>query len=359
MSLSERLAHAQGEMAALGCELALFGSGADLLYLTGYEAMPLERLTMLVVPAEGEATLFVPELEAPRVGEGPFRLRPWKETDDPIALVADLVGSPATAAVSDQLWALFLLALQERLPRTRFISATAITRPLRVRKQPAELERLRSASRAADRVVERLRQERFGGRSERELSRLIVDLTVEEGHDQAAFWIVASGPNGASPHHEPGPRVIEQGDLVVVDFGGKVGGYGSDCTRTFAVGSPTQEQEEVHAVVLAAQQAGMATVAPVVAAEDVDREARQVITEAGYGEYFIHRTGHGIGLEGHEHPYLVEGNRELLEAGMCFSIEPGIYLPGRFGVRIEDIVTVTTHGVEALNQADRSLQVVS
>jgi Xaa-Pro aminopeptidase len=180
-------------------------------------------------------------------------------------------------------------------------------------------------------------------------------MTLEEDHDQALFWIVASGPNSASPHHEPTDRVIEAGDLVVVDFGGKHRGYCSDTTRTFSVGEPDAQQVEVHAAVRAAQEAATAAVAPGVSAEEIDQIARRTITDAGYGEYFIHRTGHGIGLEGHEHPYLVEGNSEKLEPGMCFSIEPGIYLPDRFGVRIEDIVTVTDVGVESLNQANRAL----
>ncbi|MDP3984866.1 MAG: Xaa-Pro peptidase family protein [Acidimicrobiia bacterium] len=355
---SRRIAGAGAEMARRSVDVLLLSVGADLPYLTGYEAMPLERLTMLVLSMESEPTLVVPELEAPRVGMGPLHVRPWKETEDPIPLVAGLVGQPRVAAVGDQLWSVFLLGLQERLPDTRFVSATPITRPLRMVKDAAEVEALRAAGAGVDRVVERLAEERFSGRSEQEMARRVAFLTLEEGHDQATFWIVASGPNGASPHHEPGARVMEKGDLVVVDFGGKVRRYGSDCTRTFSIGAPSQEQVEVHAVVLAAQQAATAAVRPGVTAESIDQVARSIIVEAGYGEYFIHRTGHGIGLEGHEHPYLVEGNAETLQPGMCFSVEPGIYLPGRFGVRIEDIVTVTQDRVESLNQADRSLIVV-
>ena len=353
-----RIAKARAEMERQAADVLLLSVGADLSYFTGYEAMPLERLTILVLPLEGEPVMIVPELEAPRVEHGGFHLRPWKETEEPLRLVTDLVGQARTAAVNDQLWSVFLMGLQERLPTTRFVSATPITRPLRVRKDPAEIEDLRAAGAAADRVVARLRENPFSGRSEQEMARLVATMTVEEGHDQATFWIVASGPNGASPHHEAGYRVMEQGDLVVVDFGGKVRRYGSDCTRTFSIGSPSNEQVEVHAAVLVAQQAATAAVRPGVAAESIDNVARTVITEAGYGEYFIHRTGHGIGLDAHEHPYLVEGNSEPLDAGMCFSIEPGIYLPGKFGVRIEDIVTVTNDGVETLNQADRSFIVV-
>lgn len=332
--------------------------GPDLPYLTGYRAMASERLTMLVLAAEGVATLFVPQLEAPRVPKGPFRLQPWAETEDPLSLVVELVGNPSVTTVDDQLWSVFLLALQDRLPSTKCVSSTPIMRTLRIRKEPEEVRALRAAGEAADRVVSWLRNERFSGRHEQELAQAVRQAIVQHGHDEAAFAIVASGPNGASPHHEAAGRVMEKGDLVVVDFGGTVRGYRSDCTRTFAIGAPSRQQVEVHEAVQRAQASAAAAVRPGVAAEAVDAAARQVIEDAGYGEYFIHRTGHGIGLEIHEHPYLVAGNTELLETGMCFSIEPGIYLPGRFGVRIEDIVTVTDDGVQALNQADRSLHVV-
>jgi Xaa-Pro aminopeptidase len=275
-----------------------------------------------------------------------------------LGIVAKLAAGARLAMLGDQTWSVFLVGLQERMPKTRFQSATPLTRQLRARKDSEEVTRLRRAGAGLDRVVARLAKMRFSGLSERELSRQVTAMTLEEDHRQSLFWIVASGPNSASPHHEPGDRVIAQGDLVVVDFGGKHGGYCSDSTRTFSVGEPSAEQREVHEVVHRAQQAATAAVRPGTVAEDVDQVARKVITDAGYGEYFIHRTGHGIGLEGHEHPYLVEGNDEKLEPGNCFSIEPGIYLPGRFGVRIEDIVTVTETGVEVLNNSNRSLMVV-
>ena len=195
----------------------------------------------------------------------------------------------------------------------------------------------------------------MAARTEREVARLVAEWTVEEGHDVDTFKIVAAGPNAASPHHEPTDRVIERGDVVIVDFGGRLGGYCSDTTRTFVVGDPTPEQEEVHAVVLAAQRAAAQAVRPGAIPAEIDAAARRVIGEAGYGEYFIHRTGHGIGLEVHEHPYIIETNSQPVEPGMAFSIEPGIYLPGRFGVRIEDIVVVTDDGVEPLNRSDHSL----
>jgi Xaa-Pro aminopeptidase len=228
-----------------------------------------------------------------------------------------------------------------------------------MRKEPGEIGALRAAAHGVDRVLARIPQEvSFSGRTEAQVSADLRAMTVEEGHQVAMFGIVASGPNGASPHHEPGQRLIEPGDLVVCDFGGRFDGYHSDVTRTFAVGDATEEQAEVHAVVAAANAAGHAVVAPGVPCQEVDRAARKVVDDAGFGEWFVHRTGHGIGLEVHEHPYMVEGNELPLEPGMTFSIEPGIYLPDRFGVRIEDIVACSETGIDDLNQADRSLTVV-
>lgn len=354
----KRIESARHLMTEAGVDLLLLSIGADLPYLTGYEAMPLERLTMLVLGNRGDPVMVVPELEAPRVASGPFDVRPWKEIEDPLGIVAHLAADARNAMLGDQTWSVFLLGLQERMPATVFRSATPLTRRLRIRKDPEEIARLRRAGAGVDRVVERLKTTHFNGRTERDLARQVTTMITEEDHDQALFWIVASGPNSASPHHEPGNRIIEKGDLVVVDFGGKHGGYCSDSTRTFSVGEPSAQQREVHEVVGRAQQAATGAVRPGARADEIDRVARQVIVDAGYGEHFIHRTGHGIGLDGHEHPYLVEGNGETLEPGMCFSVEPGIYLAGRFGVRLEDIVTVTDVGVEVLNNSDRSLMVV-
>jgi Xaa-Pro aminopeptidase len=347
-------------MESRSTDALLASVGADLPYLTGYEAMPLERLTMLVVTMERQPVLLVPELEAPRVVERPdvFAIRAWSETEDPVGIAARLLEGVGSAVIGDQTWATFVLALEDRLPGVRFDVASPLTRELRMRKDAQELDALRRAAQATDRVAVRLREMRFSGRTEAELSRLVAAETVEEGHQAATFSIVASGPNGASPHHEAGPRVVEEGDAVVVDFGGKLDGYCSDTTRMFHVGEPTSEYREVFAVLGDAQAAAVDAVAPGATAQDIDRTARSIITDAGYGEYFIHRTGHGIGLEAHEHPYIVEGNDLGLEPGMAFSIEPGIYLPGRYGMRLEDIVAVTANGVERLNRSDRSLAVV-
>lgn len=350
-----RVNRLQDTMVQSDVEVALLSVGADLPYFTGYEAMASERLTVLVVPANGDPVLFVPELEAARVGPGEFKLHPWGETEDPVALAACLA-RPSRVAVDDHMWAVFLTRFQRHWTTAEWIPASELTRELRIRKDAAEVDLLRRAAHGVDRVMARIPDEvRFAGRTERDVARNLAELTLEEGHETAEFGIVGSGPNGASPHHHAGERVIEEGDLVVCDFGGRWDGYYSDSTRTFVVGEPSVEQAEVHEIVQQANRAGREAAAPGVPCKEIDRAARRVVSAAGYGDYFIHRTGHGIGLEVHEHPYMVEGNTRALEPGMTFSVEPGIYLPGRFGVRIEDIVVCTDHGVESLNRSERGL----
>lgn len=349
-----RLQAAIAAMAEGGVDTLLLSVGSDLPYLTGYRATPLERLTMLVLTPD-EAVLVVPELEAPRVAPGDFEIRPWSETEDPVAIVASVAGSGGTAAVGDETWATFLLRLQAAMPGTAFTPASGLMSSLRIRKDEAELEALRGAGHAVDRVVAELAGMSFAGLTERDLAHRVMARTEAEGHEPLGFAIVASGPNGASPHHEPGYRVITEGDLVVVDFGGRRNGYCSDTTRTFAVGEPTAEQAAAYEVLRRAQTAAVDAVRPGIEAQEIDRVARGIIDEAGYGQFFIHRTGHGIGMDVHEHPYLVEGNQQILEPEMAFSVEPGIYLPGEWGMRIEDIVCVTDDGVERLNRSERTL----
>ena len=354
-----RLKRLQHLMVESQVDAVLLSVGADLPYFTGYEAMASERLTILVVPPDVRPTLIIPRLEAPRVQSGPQEIVVWDETTDPIELVGNLLREPSTVALGDHTWSVFLIRLQQALGPVSWIPASELTSALRVIKEPLELDQLREAAAAVDRVLARIPDEvRFSGRSESEVAADLARMTVDEGHEMAAFNIVASGPNASSPHHGSGSRVIEDGDLVICDFGGRLKGYFSDVTRTFAVGEPSDAQKEVHAVVEVANRAGREAVAPGVPCGDVDLAARAVIEGAGYGEYFIHRTGHGIGTEVHEHPYVVKGNETPLEVGMTFSIEPGIYLPGRFGVRIEDIVACGEDGAEELNRADRGLVVV-
>ncbi|MDQ6798331.1 MAG: Xaa-Pro peptidase family protein, partial [Actinomycetota bacterium] len=324
-------------MAELDVDCLLLSLGADLPWLTGYAAMPLERLTMLVLPAEGPATLVVPRLEEPRVTPVPdlFAIRPWDETDDPVSIVGTLVEGRASMAVSDRTWATSVLALQARLPQARWQVASTVTAPLRAVKDAAEVAALRRAAEGADRVAEALVSGAVGlvGRSEAEVSHDLGERLLAEGHDRVNFAIVGSGPNSASPHHEPGPRVIGHDEAVVCDFGGTMAGYCSDITRTVFTGDPPAEFRRLYAVLHEAQAAAVDAAEVGVACKDVDATARRIIGDAGYGHLFVHRTGHGIGLEEHEEPYLVRGNCEPLAAGHAFSVEPGIYAPGRWGAR--------------------------
>jgi len=349
-------------MAELGVDALLLSLGADLPWLTGYEAMPLERLTMLVLPADDDATLVVPALEAPRVAEDPsiFSLRPWSETEDPVAIVAGLVGHRRNLAVSDRTWATFVLALQDRLPGSTWRAASEVTATLRAVKDEPEIAALRRAAAAADRVASQLMAGDVAlvGRSESDVSADLGRRLQAEGHQRVNFAIVGSGPNSASPHHAPGPRRIRAGEAVVCDFGGALDGYCSDITRTVFTGEPPARFAELYDVLQRAQATAVAAATAGTACEAVDLAARRIIDEAGFGPHFIHRTGHGIGLEEHEHPYLVSGNAEPLVAGNAFSVEPGIYLAGRWGARIEDIVVATRSGPEALNTVSHDLAVV-
>ncbi len=360
---AERLERTRRRMADLDIDVLLLSVGADLPWLTGYRAMPLERLTMLVVPVEGDVTLVVPRLEAPRVVEHPevFALASWGETDDPIALVAALAGSPAAVAVGDRTWARFVVELQALLPGAKWLPADLVVGPLRAIKDSAEVASLRRASAAADRVAAQLQGGEIPlvGRTEAEVSADLGRRLLAEGHARVNFSIVAAGPNAASPHHDAGPRVIRAGEVVLCDFGGTMpDGYCSDITRCVHTGAPSPEFRHLYAVLEEAQAAAVDAAAVGVPCEDVDAVARRLITEAGYGEAFVHRTGHGIGLDEHEDPYLVAGNCQALVAGHAFSIEPGIYVEGRFGARIEDIVVATEAGPEPLNLVPHGLVVV-
>ena len=342
----------------------LLTPGPDLVYLTGYTPVAItERITMLVIPVDDVPTMIVPRLERPDAENAPgvstLRLVDWTDGTDPYAATAGLLAGTGRYAVSDSAWAMHLLGLQGHLPRSSYVSMTSDLPMLRAIKDAAEIERLAAAAEAADRTYEEILKVRFAGRSETELGADLADLLRAFGHSQVDFTVVGSGPNGANPHHEIGDRVIEDGDMVVLDFGGLKHGYGSDTTRTVHVGEPTLQEQEVHDIVRLAQQAGFDAVRPGIECQEVDRAPRAVITDAGYGEYFIHRTGHGIGITTHEPPYMVEGETHTMQPGMCFSIEPGIYLPNRFGVRIEDIVTVTPEGGRRLNQTPHELRVVS
>ncbi|WP_103342704.1 M24 family metallopeptidase [Amycolatopsis sp. CA-126428] len=364
-ALRARLDRARAAAAAAGTDALLIAPGSDLRYLLGQAGGSFERLTTLVVPADGTPALVVPKLEAPGYADVPtddlgVELLTWVDGDDPYKLVADRLGKPGRVAVSDFTPALHVLALRAALGEAEQTLAGPVVRELRMRKDAAEIASLREAGAAIDRVHARVPEWLRPGRTEAEVGADIAAAIVEEGHVRADFVIVGSGPNGASPHHDVSERVIERGDVVVVDIGGPLpAGYNSDSTRTYAVGEPRDaDVAETYAVLQRAQAAAVAAVKPRVTAEAVDAAARDVIAEAGFGEYFIHRTGHGIGLDVHEEPYIIAGNALPLEPGMAFSVEPGIYQPGRWGARIEDIVIVTEDGVESVNNQPHELVVL-
>lgn len=362
--MTDRLARAQQELRRQGLDALLVGPSADLQYLTGYHALPLERLTMLVVPADGDPSLVVPTLESPRAramgADDHAALVTWDETDDPIALVRDLVardgGGTGGLALQDRLWTSFTLQLQAALPSATWVPGTTVMRPLRIRKTAQEVAALAAVGEAIDHVHAQVPSFLRAGRTEAEVGADIADAILAS-HDRINFIIVASGPNGASPHHETSDRVIQDGDAVVVDIGGTLDDYCSDVTRNYCVGRVPDGYQELHDVLQEAQAAAVATVRPGVTAEEVDRAARDVITAAGHGPHFTHRTGHGIGVEEHEEPWIVSGNGEPLEPGMAFSVEPGIYVPDTYGARIEDIVVVTDDGVRNLTSRPHELVV--
>ncbi|MEU5896897.1 aminopeptidase P family protein [Streptomyces venezuelae] len=358
-----RMERAAAAAADAGLAGVLVAPGPDLVWLTGYRpTADTERLTLLVLAAGQDPVLVVPTLEAPdaarAAGAPALTLRDWTDGKDPYAVTAPLLDVSGRFGVSDNAWAMHLLGFQQALPGTSYVSLTQALPMLRAVKDEAELERLAAAGAAADAAYEEIQKVPFAGRRETDVAGDLADLLRRFGHAQVDFTVVGSGPNGANPHHEAGDRVIERGDMVVLDFGGLLHGYGSDTSRTVHVGEPTAEEQRVHDVVREAQAAGCAAVRPDAACQDIDRAARAVITEFGYGEYFIHRTGHGIGVTTHEPPYMIEGEEQPLVPGMCFSVEPGIYLPGRFGVRIEDIVTVTEDGGRRLNTTAREMAIV-
>jgi len=357
-----RLDAARAACAAAGLDALLLSPGSDLRYLTGYPALSTERLTLLVLPVEGAATLIVPRLERPAAEASPVVDLPVMIVDhvdgtDPYPLVADAAPGARAVGLANRMWAEQVLALREALPEATQRLAGEVLAGLRIRKSPAEVEALARAGAAIDAVHQRMAEWLRPGRTEAEVGVDIAQAIREAGHATADFTIVAAGPNGASPHHETSARVIQPGEPVVVDIGGTMpDGYCSDSTRTYVVGGePDKEFLAGYEVLQAAQRAAVAAVRPGVPAEDVDAAARDLLTEAGYGEVFLHRTGHGIGLDGHEPPYIVTGNALPLEPGMTFSIEPGFYFHGRYGARIEDIVACTEDGVRRLNTIDTEL----
>lgn len=364
----DRLSAAVAATEAARLDALLIGVGSDLRYLAGYEAMPLERLTLLVIRPGASPRIVVPRLEQAAAEAGlhtSVEIQTWEETDDPYAVATAGIPRTGRVAVSDTMLAMHLLGIQRAFGSgVRYSLASAVLRDLRMIKDPDEIALLRDAAHAADRVIAQVAAGRLVGRAEAEVAAEVRERLIDEGHETAQFAIVASGPNSASPHHDATGRVIAPGEPIVLDIGGTLGGYGSDVTRTLWVmgGDSARQPDErfrgLFRVLHAAQAAATAAVRPGVACEQIDATARTIIDAEGYGAAFFHRTGHGIGLDGHEEPYLVAGNSLRLRAGMAFSVEPGIYLSGAYGARIEDIVVCGEDGPIVLNEAPRELLVV-
>ena len=360
---ARRLSAAAQRTAHAGLDGLVITPGYDMRYLIGSRAQTFERLTALVIPAYGAPTVVLPRLELASLRESAVadlgvNVVDWVDGENPYVQVALALGGHARVAVTDSMPALHLLPLTERLGATPVL-ATEVLAGLRMIKDAEEIEALRRAGAAIDRVHAQVPDFLKAGRTEAQVAADIAHAIVAEGHSEAAFIIVGSGPNGADPHHECSDRTLQQGDIVVVDIGGPVEpGYNSDCTRTYSIGEPAGEIAEQYGVLQRAQAAAVAAVRPGVTAQQVDAAARDVLADAGLAEYFVHRTGHGIGLSVHEEPYIVAGNDEPLAEGMAFSVEPGIYFPGRWGARIEDIVIVTAAGASPLNARSHDLIVV-
>ena len=368
---SSRQRAAQEALVAHDVTALLVGVGPDLEWLSGYAAHGGERLNLMVIPANGPIAYVSPRLEAsaalaaPGIDETEMALCLWDETDDPYRLVPSLVGEGGAPRllVSDGLRAAFVLGLQAVLPEAEWGLASTVLAPMRRVKDSHEVALLQAAAEAADRAIERIISGPLLGRTEADVARDVRDALVAEGHDTAEFWIVASGPNSASPHHEPGDRVIAAGEPLLLDIGGRRAGYYSDITRTIWLAGeggsgPDAEFRRIYELTAAGQAAARAAVRPGLTFEALDEAARALISAGGYGDRFIHRLGHGIGLEVHEEPYVVAANQQTMVAGNTFSCEPGIYLEGRYGVRIEDALVCTADGGESLNQAPRELRVV-
>jgi Xaa-Pro aminopeptidase len=362
-----RIAAATAATAEAGLAGLVITPGYDLRYLLGSRAQTFERLTALVLPVAGDPTVVVPRLELASLKQSAvadlgLAVREWVDGDDPYQLVAEaltgLAGGPAAIAVTDSMPALHLLPLADVLGVLPML-ATGVLRGLRMVKDASEIDALRKAGAAIDRVHSRVPDFLVPGRSEADVAGDIAEAIVAEGHSEVAFVIVGSGPHGADPHHSYSDRELRVGDIVVVDIGGAYEpGYNSDSTRTYSIGEPSAEVAQQYSVLQRAQRAAVEAVRPGVTAEEVDAAARDVLAEAGLAEYFVHRTGHGIGLSVHEEPYIVAGNDLPLQAGMAFSVEPGIYFPGRWGARIEDIVVVGDDGALSVNHRPHELIVV-
>ncbi|HVU14110.1 MAG TPA: Xaa-Pro peptidase family protein [Phototrophicaceae bacterium] len=357
-----RAERAQRAMAEQGIDWLFVSHSTDLLYMIGFTKQQSERLVLFMLPRTGRPKMVVPGFETAVFQKYAsfFDLVGWEETENPVDKVAALVGSSSgkTIAIGDQLHSIFLLRIQQALPDAKYVPGLNILARLRMIKAPDEIANLRAAAEGADRSYEAIFTQALLDMTELDVIRFLHAQLLKNGHQTVGNGIVGAGANGASPHHKTSDRRLQTGDAVVVDFGGGLNGYRSDITRTFQIGTPTEEFREIYEITREAQQLAFEAVKPGVTAESIDAVARGHISKYGYGADFLHRTGHGIGLDGHESPYIIQNDKTVLEPGMTFSIEPGIYLEGKYGVRIEDIVVVTENGADRLNQSPRDLRII-
>jgi len=350
----------QKEMAEQGLDLAIITPGPNLRYLTDFRAHALERITALVLSVH-DSWIVVPQLEFNAAKEffTDLEVVSWGELDNPYDLIFSLSEKNNRILLDQNMKYLHVEKFQNSQPSAKFQNLTQIIQPLRAIKSPTELDELRKVSGSINAVHQKLATMKFQGKTERELAREIQELILEE-HEKVDFVIVASGPNSANPHHQPTDRIMDINDVVIVDIGGTSGaGYCSDCTRTYHVGDRVDKEFLFsYQALKQAQQLGVEAVNVGVFAEEMDRVVRDELVKYDLAKWFIHRLGHGIGVETHEDPYLVSGNTYSLRVGNAFSIEPGFYIPNRWGARIEDIVAISDTGVVNFNDIDHELRIV-
>lgn len=359
MNLYEkRLSRARTAMHEHGLDTLILTPGAAMRYLSGFSETGHERLLALIIPDDQPWLFVTPALNASQARANPAGItdvRVWDDTQGWQGLLreicTDLTLDIGIIGLDDDMPARFSLAMQEIMPTTLLKLASPVFGPLRAVKDTGELAAMQHAADATDALIAPAYAACTVGATERDIAAAIQNTLAALGAEASFEAIVGTGANGASPHHHTGKSKVQRGDIVVLDFGAQMDGYHGDITRTVAVGSASDEARRVYDIVYHAQAAAFDAVQPGATGHDIDAAARRVITDAGYGEFFIHRTGHGIGLDDHETPYIVAGNRGKLLPGHCFSIEPGIYLPGKFGVRLENIVFVTEDNTaRAFNQ---------
>jgi Xaa-Pro aminopeptidase len=347
------------KLSQLEVDLAIITPGENLRYLTNYQALALERITALIV-SQTNTWLLVPALEYHSAVERcpDLEILSWNETTDPYQLIQNLMPSAKRVMVDEKMPYFHVEKIQNQF-NVQLQNFSKVISPLRMKKDAFEITKLREVSLSINKVHKELQQIPFRNRSEKAIAKDISELILKE-HEKVDFVIVAAGPNSANPHHEPGERLVQSRDVVVIDIGGtSADGYCSDCTRTYVVDEVADEFRRDFQILLQAQQLGTSAAKAGIAAQDLDRKVRAELAKADLDKWFIHRLGHGIGMQTHEDPYLVEGNEQILEVGNVFSIEPGFYQPGKWGARIEDIVAIGEKECLNLNNFDHDLWILT